>query len=173
MWHRLEHGVITRYGPHQAYVPHPREQDLINSQWPVNSDGRSPRWLRRALVGRLSVRGPGGILAIRGNAFDVVADRESHRHPPGGTLSFAGSRIHFSVPVKGELMADEMVQRAQRFINTTYGNGATLGISKLEEDGRTSWTVMYALTRALQYEMGISGLSNNFGAGTLAAIAEK
>ncbi|WNF31240.1 DUF1906 domain-containing protein [Streptomyces sp. C11-1] len=70
-------------------------------------------------------------------------------------------------------MTDEMVLRAQRFINTTYGNGATLGIPKLEENGRTGWTVMYALTRALQYEMGISALSNNFGPGTLSALQEK
>ncbi|MGW2299392.1 glycoside hydrolase domain-containing protein [Streptomyces violaceorubidus] len=70
-------------------------------------------------------------------------------------------------------MADEMVLRAQRFINTTYGNGATLGISKLEENGRTGWTVMYALTRALQYEMGIPSLSDNFGPTTLATIGEK
>ncbi|MFV0134406.1 glycoside hydrolase domain-containing protein [Streptomyces sp. HMX87] len=70
-------------------------------------------------------------------------------------------------------MADEMVLRAQRFINTTYNNGATLGISKLDENGRTSWTVMYALTRALQYEMGITALSNNFGPTTLATIGEK
>ncbi|MEU5285597.1 DUF1906 domain-containing protein [Streptomyces sp. CA-278952] len=70
-------------------------------------------------------------------------------------------------------MADEMVIRAQRFINVTYGNGATLGIPKLEENGRTGWVVMYALTRALQYEMGISVLSNNFGPGTLSALQEK
>ncbi|MET9581513.1 glycoside hydrolase domain-containing protein [Streptomyces sp. NPDC006539] len=70
-------------------------------------------------------------------------------------------------------MADEMVIRAQRFINTTYGNGATLGIAKLEENGQTGWTVMYALTRALQYEMGISALSNNFGPGTLSALQSK
>ncbi|MBJ6633790.1 DUF1906 domain-containing protein [Streptomyces sp. RK31] len=70
-------------------------------------------------------------------------------------------------------MADEMVLRAQRFINTTYGNGATLGIPKLEENGRTGWVVMYALTRALQYEMGVSSLSNNFGPATLAALQEK
>ncbi|GAA3017783.1 glycoside hydrolase domain-containing protein [Streptomyces fulvorobeus] len=69
-------------------------------------------------------------------------------------------------------MADEMVQRAQRFINTTYNNGATLGISKLEENGQTGWTVMYALTRALQYEMGISALSNSFGPTTLGKIGE-
>lgn len=70
-------------------------------------------------------------------------------------------------------MADEMVLRAQRFINSTYGNGATLGIPKLVEDGRTGWVVMYALTRALQYEMGITALSNNFGPGTLSALQEK
>nr|WP_203644012.1 glycoside hydrolase domain-containing protein [Streptomyces sp. SID14478] len=66
-----------------------------------------------------------------------------------------------------------MVLRAQQFVNTTYGNGATLGISKLEENGQTSWTVMYALTRALQYEMGITALSDSFGPTTLATIGEK
>ncbi|MGW4730570.1 glycoside hydrolase domain-containing protein [Streptomyces shenzhenensis] len=70
-------------------------------------------------------------------------------------------------------MADEMVQRAQRFINTTYNNGTTLGISKLEENGQTGWPVMYALTRALQYEMGITALSDSFGPTTLATIGEK
>ncbi|MFI6371380.1 glycoside hydrolase domain-containing protein [Streptomyces sp. NPDC050546] len=70
-------------------------------------------------------------------------------------------------------MADEMVQRAQRFINTTYNNGATLGISKLAENGQTGWPVMYALTRALQYEMGITALSDSFGPTTLGKIGEK
>ncbi|MEL5959982.1 glycoside hydrolase domain-containing protein [Streptomyces sp. CLV115] len=70
-------------------------------------------------------------------------------------------------------MADEMVRLAQRFVNTTYNNGATLGISKLNENGVTGWPTMYALTRALQYEMGISSLSDSFGPATLAAIGEK
>ncbi|KUF16276.1 glycoside hydrolase domain-containing protein [Streptomyces silvensis] len=70
-------------------------------------------------------------------------------------------------------MADEMVRRAQRFINTTYGDGVTLGVPKLAENGRTSWTVMYALTRALQYEMGIRALSDAFGPTTMSTIAEK
>ncbi|CCK29871.1 hypothetical protein BN159_5492 [Streptomyces davaonensis JCM 4913] len=68
-------------------------------------------------------------------------------------------------------MADEMVLRAQRFINTTYPN--MLGMSPLEENGQTSWTVMYALTRALQLELGISSLSNNFGPTTLNTLASK
>ncbi|KES05001.1 hypothetical protein BU52_22525 [Streptomyces toyocaensis] len=70
-------------------------------------------------------------------------------------------------------MADEMVLRAQRFINLTYNNGAALGISKLAEDGRTGWPVMYALTRALQYEMGITSLSDSFGPTTLSTLQSK
>ncbi|ABP53130.1 glycoside hydrolase domain-containing protein [Salinispora tropica] len=70
-------------------------------------------------------------------------------------------------------MSDEMVLRAQRFINSTYNNGATLGISKVEEDGRTGWGTMYALTRALQYEIGITALSNSFGPTTLATLQTK
>ncbi|MYZ10900.1 DUF1906 domain-containing protein [Streptomyces sp. SID2999] len=69
-------------------------------------------------------------------------------------------------------MSDEMVLRAQRFINTTYNNGATLGISKLDENGQTGWPVMYALTRALQYEMRITELSDSFGPTTLGKIGE-
>ncbi|MET7476690.1 glycoside hydrolase domain-containing protein [Streptomyces sp. NPDC005648] len=70
-------------------------------------------------------------------------------------------------------MADEMVLRAQRFVNTTYNNGAALGISKLDENGKTGWPVMYALTRALQYEMGITSLSDSFGPTTLSTLQSK
>ncbi|MGK5627563.1 glycoside hydrolase domain-containing protein [Streptomyces sp. URMC 123] len=67
-------------------------------------------------------------------------------------------------------MADEQVRRAQRFVNTTYG--AAIGM-KVDENGKTGWDTMYALTRALQYELGISPLSNSFGPGTLAALTTK
>ncbi|MEU4771147.1 glycoside hydrolase domain-containing protein [Micromonospora sp. NPDC023644] len=70
-------------------------------------------------------------------------------------------------------MSDEMVLRAQRFINSTYNNGATLGISKLEENGRTGWSTMYALTRALQYELGITALSDSFGPTTLSTLQSR
>ncbi|PJE93959.1 hypothetical protein CUT44_30910 [Streptomyces carminius] len=66
---------------------------------------------------------------------------------------------------------DELVLRAQRFINTTYGGVS--GIPTVEENGRTSWAVMYALTRCLQYELGIAGLSDNFGPGTLGALQSR
>lgn len=67
-------------------------------------------------------------------------------------------------------MADEMVLRAQQFVNDTYGS--VIGMT-VEENGQTGWNTMYALTRALQYELGISGLSNNFGPTTLSVLRSK
>ncbi|MGK5533625.1 glycoside hydrolase domain-containing protein [Streptomyces sp. URMC 129] len=66
-------------------------------------------------------------------------------------------------------MADEMVRLAQRFINS-YD---VPGIPKVEENGRTSWTVMFALTRALQHELGITALSDSFGATTLSTLQSR
>ncbi|GAB3459782.1 glycoside hydrolase domain-containing protein [Actinophytocola sediminis] len=65
-------------------------------------------------------------------------------------------------------MADEMVRLAQRFINS-YD---VPGIPKLAEDGKTGWSVMYALTRALQHELGITALSDSFGPTTLALLQQ-
>ncbi|MGW0499507.1 glycoside hydrolase domain-containing protein [Streptomyces sp. NPDC003007] len=67
-------------------------------------------------------------------------------------------------------MADEMVLRAQKFVNSVYG--ARIGMT-VEENGRTGWPVMYALTRALQWELGISSLSNSFGTTTLSTLQSK
>ncbi|MEU1037560.1 glycoside hydrolase domain-containing protein [Streptomyces sp. NPDC005907] len=67
-------------------------------------------------------------------------------------------------------MADEMVLRAQKFVNSVYSG--KIGMT-LDENGRTGWPVMYALTRALQYELGITSLSNSFGATTLSTLQSK
>lgn len=67
-------------------------------------------------------------------------------------------------------MADEMVVRAQKFVNKVYGS--RIGMT-VEENGRTGWPVMYALTRALQWELGISSLSNSFGPTTLSTLQSK
>ncbi|MDT0386165.1 glycoside hydrolase domain-containing protein [Streptomyces dubilierae] len=66
-------------------------------------------------------------------------------------------------------MADEMVELAQRFINS-YN---VPGIPKVEVNGRTSWTVMFALTRALQHELGITALSDSFGPTTLSTLQSR
>lgn len=63
---------------------------------------------------------------------------------------------------------DEMVLAAQNWLNNTYGERA--GYQLVEATGQTGWSTMYALTRALQLELGITATSNNFGAGTLAAL---
>lgn len=68
-------------------------------------------------------------------------------------------------------MADEMVRRAQQFINGTYEG--KLGIDRLPENGQTGWSVMFALTRALQYELGITTLSDNFGPTTMSTLQSK
>ncbi|KUO18580.1 hypothetical protein AQJ91_24230 [Streptomyces dysideae] len=67
-------------------------------------------------------------------------------------------------------MADEMVLRAQKFINSVYSS--RIGMT-VEENGRTGWPVMYALTRALQWELGISSLSDSFGPTTLSTLESK
>ncbi|MEU4466251.1 glycoside hydrolase domain-containing protein [Streptomyces sp. NPDC024017] len=66
-------------------------------------------------------------------------------------------------------MADQMVIEAQRFINS-YN---VAGIPKVEENGRTGWAVMFALTRALQHELGIAALSDSFGPTTLATLQSR
>lgn len=69
-------------------------------------------------------------------------------------------------------MADEQVRLAQWFINTSYANRVD-GIPYVEEDGITGWATMYALTRCLQHELGITSLSDNFGPATLGALESK
>lgn len=68
---------------------------------------------------------------------------------------------------------DQMVLKAQQFFNSQYGGGSKLSTAPLEENGKTSWTVMYALTRALQFELGLTSLSDSFGPTTLSTLAAK
>lgn len=66
-------------------------------------------------------------------------------------------------------MADIAVLEVQQWLNATYGK--VTGFDRVPETGKTGWSTMYALTKALQIELGISSLSNNFGAGTLSALS--
>lgn len=67
-------------------------------------------------------------------------------------------------------MSDETVLLSQKFVNQVYGprTGTTVA-----EDGITGWNTMYALTRALQWELGVSPQSDNFGPATLSALTGK
>ncbi|MEY2382099.1 hypothetical protein KGF72_000190 (plasmid) [Lactiplantibacillus pentosus] len=56
---------------------------------------------------------------------------------------------------------DEMVKETQVWLNKTYGKVS--GFGKVPEDGNTGWNTVYGLTRALQHELGITDLVDNFG----------
>lgn len=62
---------------------------------------------------------------------------------------------------------DEMVLNVQRYLNLRY-DGVS-GYNSIPETGKTGWTTMYALTRALQIELGIATPADNFGNGTSSA----
>lgn len=63
-------------------------------------------------------------------------------------------------------MVDTMVEKTQRWLNETYEGRP--GFGSVTVDGQTGWNTIYALTRALQIELGITETANNFGPGTQA-----
>lgn len=63
-------------------------------------------------------------------------------------------------------MVDTMVEQTQIWLNETYGGRP--GFGSVTVDGQTGWNTIYALTRALQIELGITETANNFGPGTQA-----
>ncbi|MGS0480084.1 glycoside hydrolase domain-containing protein [Bacillus mycoides] len=66
---------------------------------------------------------------------------------------------------------DQMVKQAQEWVNSTYKGRA--GYEEVTVTGKTGWSTMWALTRALQLELGITKTATDFGPGTLAEIAKK
>lgn len=69
-------------------------------------------------------------------------------------------------------MADAMVEKAQKWLNQTYGGRAGYG-NNIVEDGLTGWGTINAFIRALQLELGITATANNFGPGTEAAFKSR
>lgn len=66
------------------------------------------------------------------------------------------------------MSSDPWVARSQHWVNTTYGN--VTGFVPAPETGQPNWKTMYALTRALQYELSISPLTDSFGPQTLSQL---
>lgn len=66
---------------------------------------------------------------------------------------------------------DEMVLKAQKWVNATYEMHA--GFQKSPENGKTGWSTMFALTMGLQVELGVSELSENFGPTTLGMLVNQ
>lgn len=74
----------------------------------------------------------------------------------------------------GDRLMDERVADVQRYFNLKYQNGALVGMPiGLEANGKTGWPVMRALTRALQYELGMTTFSDAFGPTTMATLQQK
>ncbi len=63
-----------------------------------------------------------------------------------------------------EVVGDPMVFYTQRWLNQEYGSVS--GFGSVPENGKTGWDTVYGLLRALQHELGITSLSNNFGPST-------
>lgn len=70
-------------------------------------------------------------------------------------------------------MVDPMVQATQEWLNSTYGQASWYEAIPPDRMGKTGWTTMFALTRALQYELNIdiSLISDSFGPTTLERFA--
>lgn len=63
------------------------------------------------------------------------------------------------------------VLEVQRWVNTTYGDVPEY--TKCPEDGVAGRATMFSLIRALQHELGITPLADNFGPSTLAKVEER
>lgn len=61
---------------------------------------------------------------------------------------------------------DPWVLEVQQWLNETYGN--VPGFGSVPEDGTTGWDTIYGLIRAVQHELEIKDLVNNFGETTSA-----
>jgi peptidoglycan hydrolase-like protein with peptidoglycan-binding domain len=68
-------------------------------------------------------------------------------------------------------MVDTQLMAAQGWLNRTYATNP--GVPTIPTDGIPGWQTMIALTRALQVELGITALSDNFGATTLSMLSTK
>jgi hypothetical protein len=58
---------------------------------------------------------------------------------------------------------DLMVLKTQEYLNATYGHDPRYNVID-PVNGLTGWKTIYALTRALQIELGITATADSFGA---------
>ena len=63
-----------------------------------------------------------------------------------------------------ENLGEPLVLNVQQWLNETYGADPRYEI--IEENGKTGWDTIYALTRAFQIELGIKETADNFGSTT-------
>lgn len=73
-------------------------------------------------------------------------------------------------PIADDLPGDDMVYLTQKWLNQEYGD--VDGFNPVTENGKTGWNTIYGLIRALQHELGITSLSDNFGPKTSRLYSE-
>ena len=73
--------------------------------------------------------------------------------------------------LNSETPGDPYVYNVQVWLNSTYGNDSRYNI--ISENGLTGWSTIYALTRALQIELGIEQTADNFGPTTVAKFNQQ
>lgn len=72
--------------------------------------------------------------------------------------------------ISDDLPGDDMVYLTQKWLNQEYGD--VEGFNPVTENGKTGWNTIYGLIRALQHELGITSLSDNFGPTTSRLYSE-
>jgi peptidoglycan hydrolase-like protein with peptidoglycan-binding domain len=123
-----------------------------------------------------------GMTAVTGNA--AAAAQGPFRPPPDSAAKppktstepeqLRGDAARFTANFAGPgflgPLVDEWVLHAQQWVNTVYRD--VPGFTPAPETGRTGWPTMFALTRALQIELGLRGdqLSDNFGPTTMSLL---
>lgn len=66
---------------------------------------------------------------------------------------------------------EQQVLDVQRWVNQTYGD--VEGFGRCPEDGVAGPATRFALIRALQHELGVTALVDNFGPGTLGRLGDR
>ncbi|MGA1813386.1 glycoside hydrolase domain-containing protein [Frondihabitans sp. 4ASC-45] len=66
---------------------------------------------------------------------------------------------------------DAWVKKSQEYLNASYVGIS--GVPSVVADGQPGWQTMFALTRALQHELGIPSKSDSFGPTTLSTLTAK
>lgn len=69
-----------------------------------------------------------------------------------------------------DYVGDPMVYYTQKWLNQEYGN--VPGFGSVPENGKTGWATVNGLLRALQHELGITNLADNFGPTTSSLYAQ-
>ena len=72
--------------------------------------------------------------------------------------------------LRGTTVGDSMVYLTQKWLNQNYED--VPGFGRVTENGKTGWNVIFGLTRALQHELGITDLADNFGPSTSALYSQ-